>query len=218
MTSVVALLRDLVADLAVQLTPRQRDPHALAGRRLRGVAQHLSPIGIPAHRISAAKDRQRAQRLEPARAGAQLPVGAVLPPGNRAREPSPGGRQPCPNPRQAPAECEALVFQLAREQKLDEIIAQSWVARDHAGFKRDSRQGYDIAAIYSQIAKGHERTELLTRSETVRPPVAGKEWLSKSSRLEEKLAAQRKFAEDLPLTPMTADRRAFPAIRKVVEE
>ncbi len=72
-------------------------------------------------------------------------------------------------------QCDVLVFRLARESELDEIIARSWIDPDDASFKPGSRRKYDIATIYSQIARGHERAELLVRSEKVEPMVARKE-------------------------------------------
>ena len=51
------------------------------------------------------------------------------------------------------AQCDVLVFRLAREPALDEIIAHSWIDPDDGSFKPVSRRRYDIATIYSQVAR-----------------------------------------------------------------
>jgi hypothetical protein len=95
------------------------------------------------------------------------------------------------------ANCEILVFQLARERELDELISKAWFNPDHAAFLPDSRQGYDISAIYGQLARGHERAELLIRAEVVRPGLARKE---------------------ASLERMTRERAFFPATSKAVHK
>ena len=51
------------------------------------------------------------------------------------------------------AQCDVLVFRLARGPALDEIIARSWIDPDDGSLKPVSRRRYDIATIYSQIAR-----------------------------------------------------------------
>ncbi len=51
----------------------------------------------------------------------------------------------------------------------------SWLDPDYAAFKPGSRRRYDIATIYGQVARGHERAELLNRSEKVEPSLPRKE-------------------------------------------
>src|SRR5215470_3515421 len=75
--------------------------------------------------------------------------------------------------------CEVLVFQLAQERELDGIIAFSWVNPDQRTFPPDSGERYDIAAIYSRLAKCHEHAELLLRAEAVSSRLAEKEETSK---------------------------------------
>ena len=60
------------------------------------------------------------------------------------------------------------MFRLAREPELDEIIARSWIDPDLRWPNPASRRhGYDIATIYRQIARGHERAASWIRSEKV---------------------------------------------------
>jgi hypothetical protein len=89
------------------------------------------------------------------------------------------------------------VFQLARDRRLDEMVARSWFHPDRGAFPPDSGERYDIAAIYGRLAKCHEHAELLLRAEAVSYHLAEQEVSSKRLRPE---------------------REVFPAIRKVVHK
>ena len=65
------------------------------------------------------------------------------------------------------ANCELLVFTLARDRNLDEMIAKSWIDPDHILGRLPKDRGYDVASIYTQIASSHERAALLRRAEQV---------------------------------------------------
>ena len=73
------------------------------------------------------------------------------------------------------ANCDVLVFRLTRDRNLDGIIARSWSDPDHSAFRPDSRRRYDIATIFSQIARAHERAEFLRRSEKLELRLPSKE-------------------------------------------
>lgn len=73
------------------------------------------------------------------------------------------------------AKCDVLVFRLVRDASLDEIIARSWFDPDDAAFRPVSRRKYDIATIYTQVARAHERLAVLARSERVEPQPSRKE-------------------------------------------
>jgi hypothetical protein len=95
------------------------------------------------------------------------------------------------------ANCDVVVFRLVRDRELDEIIARSWLSPNEAGFQPKLRRGYDIEAIYSQLASNHERAELLNRAGTVQPSVRRK---------------------DLWLKRMPVDRPSFPATSDILGE
>ena len=78
--------------------------HAVARCDGRGVTQGPFARGVPADGVAAAEHGQRAQRLEPAGAFAQLRFRTVPPPGHRGREASVGADQPGPDRSQAAAE------------------------------------------------------------------------------------------------------------------
>jgi hypothetical protein len=73
------------------------------------------------------------------------------------------------------AKCDVLVFSLARDEKLDQAIAKSWVDPSAGLNGITMRRGYDIPSIYSGIARGYERAELMSRTERIRPKFNQKE-------------------------------------------
>jgi hypothetical protein len=73
------------------------------------------------------------------------------------------------------AKCDALVFSLARDEKLDQAIAKSWVDPSVGLNGITMRRGYDIPSIYSGIARGFERAELMSRTNSIRPKFNQKE-------------------------------------------
>jgi hypothetical protein len=68
--------------------------------------------------------------------------------------------------------CDVLVYQLAREEELDQLIAKSWIDPDLVLNRVVKRHRYDIASIYTQIARGHERAALLVQAERAQPKFA----------------------------------------------
>jgi hypothetical protein len=70
------------------------------------------------------------------------------------------------------ANCEVLVFMLARDRNLDELIAKSWIDPGLVLDRLAKGRGYNIASIYTQIATSHERAALLSRAERVQPKFA----------------------------------------------
>jgi hypothetical protein len=95
-----------------------------------------------------------------------------------------------------------LVFTLTRDRSLDETIAKSWVDPSLRLDRSAKGRGYDIASIYTQIARNHERAALVTRAEQVRPRFAGKTEVAKQS----------------APTSVAHDRAAFEVARSVVFE
>jgi len=93
--------------------------------------------------------------------------------------------------------CDALVFQLARDEGLDRILAESWADSEEKSFRPDSRKIFDIAAIYGQLAKACEHAELVSRAESVSPNFTKK---GKSANW------------------TMSDRAPFPVARQVVEK
>lgn len=73
------------------------------------------------------------------------------------------------------ANCDGLVFRLTRDEALDEIIARSWTDPDDSAFRPLARRKYDIATIYSQVARAHERAQLVVRSQKVEIRTISKE-------------------------------------------
>jgi hypothetical protein len=70
--------------------------------------------------------------------------------------------------------CEVLVYQLAREEELDQLIAKSWIDTDLVPDRLVKTNGYDIPSIYTQIARGHERAVLLVQAQQAQPRFARK--------------------------------------------
>ena len=80
------------------------------------------------------------------------------------------------------ADCEVLVFTLARDRNLGEKIAKAWVDSGPVLDRSVEARGYDIPSIYTQIARSHERASLLSRAEVVQPIFTRtKEEISKQS-------------------------------------
>lgn len=75
--------------------------------------------------------------------------------------------------------CDVLVFELARERELDQIVAKSWTLPDLVLNGRPKRRGYDIASIYTQIASSHERADLMVRAAHIEPKFPKKEGVAK---------------------------------------
>jgi hypothetical protein len=77
--------------------------------------------------------------------------------------------------------CDVLVFQVAREQELDEIIAKSWTSADFMANGRSKRRDDDVASIYTRIATSHERADLVVRAGQVQPRFPKKQDVAKRS-------------------------------------
>jgi hypothetical protein len=97
--------------------------------------------------------------------------------------------------------CEVLVFTLARDQSLDEIIAKSWLEPDLLLDRPAKAPGYDVSSIYTQIARSHERAVLLNRARQVQPRFGKKE--------------EAVLKQSAP-TKFTGDRVAFEMAQSVV--
>ncbi|MFI5458511.1 MAG: hypothetical protein ACHRXM_24020 [Isosphaerales bacterium] len=73
------------------------------------------------------------------------------------------------------ANCDVLVDQLAREEELDKIIANSWIDPGLLLDRPVKHHGHDIPSIYTQIARSHERADLFSWAEQIQPRFAQKE-------------------------------------------
>ncbi len=92
--------------------------------------------------------------------------------------------------------CDVLVYQLAREPELDEIIARSWLDHDRGTEEAGGDTHYDVSGIYIQLTRDHERADLVERAENIRIVPQ-----------EEKLSFLLKFAK----------REVLPTLSKIVE-
>jgi hypothetical protein len=101
------------------------------------------------------------------------------------------------------AKCEVLVFILARDRDLDEIIAKSWIDQGPMLDWVAKGRGYDISSIYTQVVRSHERTALFRRADRVQPKFA--------------LTKEDAFKQAAPKS-VTSDRVAFELARSVVLE
>jgi hypothetical protein len=66
-------------------------------------------------------------------------------------------------------QCELLAYILARDHTLDELIAKSWVDPDIASTRKERGRSYDIASVFMEIARNHERAALVSLAETLQP-------------------------------------------------
>jgi hypothetical protein len=81
------------------------------------------------------------------------------------------------------ANCDLLVFMLARDRVLDEAVAKSWIEPEPAIKHPAKRNADDIASIYTSIARNHERAAVMSRARHVQPAPAVKEKVLKQMSL-----------------------------------
>src|SRR5436190_4398720 len=101
----------VVRDIAAQLAFRKRDPNAIAWFHFLGPADHMRAGFVPHDSIAAAKDRERAEAVEPTGAALQPPLRRVAPMQRRRPQRAIHPHEPRAHGSEAPTQVELFELQ-----------------------------------------------------------------------------------------------------------
>lgn len=93
------------------------------------------------------------------------------------------------------AELDGEVLALLARKALDETISLAWEAGDASSMKAPRTRRFDLEAVYTQIARNHERATFVEQASSLRP---------KAARRERSIESEAPRSGSLPL-PLTRD-------------